>query len=32
MKKRISIGSWAYVFGPYWDNPIPFEKVVQRLV
>ena len=31
MKKKISIGSWAYVFGPYWDNPIPFEKVVQRL-
>src|SRR5262245_10218793 len=31
MKKKISIGSWAYVFGPYWDNPIPFEKVIQRL-
>ncbi|MEW5976733.1 MAG: sugar phosphate isomerase/epimerase family protein [Acidobacteriota bacterium] len=31
MKKKISIGSWAYVFGPYWDNPIPFERVAKRL-
>ncbi len=31
MKKRISIGSWAYVFGPYRDKPIPFESVVKRL-
>jgi len=31
MSKKISIGSWAYVFGPYWDNPIPFEKVAQRV-
>ncbi len=31
MSKKISIGSWAYVFGPYWENPIPFEKVVKRL-
>jgi len=31
MAKKLSIGSWAYAFGPYEDNPIPFDKVVQRL-
>ena len=29
--KRISIGSWAYVIGPYEDNPVPWEEVVQNL-
>ncbi len=28
---KIAIGSWAYVFGPYSSNPIPLDKVVQRL-
>jgi sugar phosphate isomerase/epimerase len=28
---KISLGSWAFSFGPYSDHPIPFEKTVQRL-
>jgi sugar phosphate isomerase/epimerase len=31
MAKKLSIGSWAYAFGPYEDNPIPFDTVVRRL-
>jgi len=31
MAKKLSIGSWAYCFGPYQDNPIPFDKVVRQL-
>jgi sugar phosphate isomerase/epimerase len=25
------LGSWAFSFGPYASNPVPFEKVVKRL-
>ncbi|MGH9433812.1 MAG: sugar phosphate isomerase/epimerase family protein, partial [Terriglobia bacterium] len=28
---RLSIGSWAYCFGPYKDHPVPFETVVSEL-
>ncbi len=28
---RLSIGSWAYCFGPYKDNPVPFNTVVEKL-
>jgi len=28
---KISLGSWAFSFGPFADNPIPFERTVQRL-
>ncbi len=28
---KISVGSWAFSFGPYADHPIPFETTVQRL-
>ena len=28
---RLSIGSWAYCFGPYQDNPVPFEMVIEKL-
>ena len=28
---RLSIGSWAYCFGPYKDNPVPFETVIDKL-
>jgi len=28
---KVSLGSWAFSFGPFADNPIPFEKTVQRL-
>ncbi len=31
MAKKLSIGSWAYTFGPYEDNPVPFDTVVKRL-
>lgn len=31
MAKKLSIGSWAYAFGPYEDNPIPFDTVVKTL-
>lgn len=29
--KKISIGSWAYCFGPYKDNPVDFHTVVRKL-
>jgi len=29
--KRISIGSWAYTIGPYAENPVPWEEVIERL-
>jgi sugar phosphate isomerase/epimerase len=28
---KISLGSWAFSFGPFADDPIPFEKTVKRL-
>jgi sugar phosphate isomerase/epimerase len=28
---RLSIGSWAYCFGPYQDHPVPFDTVVAKL-
>ena len=28
---RLSIGSWAYCFGPYKDNPVPFDTVLDKL-
>ncbi len=31
MTRKLSIGTWAYTFGPYEKNPIPFEQVVRRL-
>ncbi len=31
MAKRISIGTWAYTFGPYEESPIPLQEVVPRL-
>jgi len=30
-KPKLSIGSWAYTFGPYTDNPIPFDAVCKKL-
>jgi len=30
-KKKISVGTWAYIWGGYADKPIPFPTVVQRL-
>ncbi len=29
--KKLSIGSWAYCFGPYQDNPVDFVTVVETL-
>lgn len=31
MKKKISIGSWAYSIGPYAKKPVPFSEVVDKL-
>lgn len=31
MAKKLSIGSWAYAFGPYESNPVPFDTVVRTL-
>ena len=31
MTRKLSIGTWAYTFGPYEKNPVPFDTVVQRL-
>ncbi len=28
---KISMGSWAFSFGPYSSHPIPFDKTVKRL-
>lgn len=28
---RLSIGSWAYCFGPYKDNPVPFDTIIKKL-
>jgi sugar phosphate isomerase/epimerase len=28
---KISMGSWAFSFGPYSDRPVPFEDTVRRL-
>lgn len=28
---KLSIGSWAYTFGPYEDHPVPFDTVVKTL-
>jgi sugar phosphate isomerase/epimerase len=28
---RLSIGSWAYCFGPYKENPVPFDTVIEEL-
>lgn len=28
---RLSIGSWAYCFGPYQANPVPFDTVIEKL-
>ena len=31
MDKKISIGSWAYTFGPYEEKPVSLPTVVQKL-
>jgi sugar phosphate isomerase/epimerase len=31
MARKLSIGTWAYAFGPYQQNPVPFDTVVRRL-
>jgi sugar phosphate isomerase/epimerase len=28
---KISLGTWAFSFGPYADAPVPFETIVKRL-
>src|ERR1041385_2095400 len=28
---KISLGSWAFSFGPFADDPIPFDATVKRL-
>jgi sugar phosphate isomerase/epimerase len=31
MKKKISVGTWAYVFGPFADNPVPLATICSEL-
>ena len=31
MGAKVSIGSWAYLFGEYEDNPIEMEEAARRL-
>ena len=31
MAIKLSIGSWAYTFGPYENDPVPLPKVCKRL-
>jgi sugar phosphate isomerase/epimerase len=28
---KLSVGSWAFTYGPYADDPVPFDKTVERL-
>lgn len=28
---KISFGSWAYIFGPYANRPVPLEEVAKRI-
>jgi sugar phosphate isomerase/epimerase len=28
---QLSIGSWAYCFGPYQANPVPFDTIIEKL-
>lgn len=28
---KISLGSWAFSFGPYAGNPVPLDQIVERL-
>ena len=30
-KKKIAVGTWAYIWGGYEDDPIPFPTVVENL-
>lgn len=29
--KKISIGTWAYSIGPFADNPVPWEEILEKL-
>lgn len=29
--KKISIGTWAYSIGPYAENPVPWEEILEKL-
>lgn len=29
--KRISIGTWAFTIGPYQDNPVPWQEVIDKV-
>ncbi len=31
MPRKLSIGTWAYAFGPYQNNPVPLTTVIRRL-
>lgn len=31
MAKKTSIGGWAYIWGGYKEDPVPFEEVLKRL-
>jgi sugar phosphate isomerase/epimerase len=31
VRPKISLGSWAFTYGPYEANPIPFDRTAQRL-
>ncbi len=31
MRKKLAIGSWAYMFGPYEQNPVPLDEVLRKL-
>jgi sugar phosphate isomerase/epimerase len=31
MAKKVAIGTWAYMFGPYEDNPVPLDEVLSKL-
>ena len=30
-KKKVAVGSWAYMFGPYEKDPVPLDEVLDKL-
>jgi len=31
LAKKVAIGTWAYMFGPYEDQPVPLDEVLSKL-
>jgi sugar phosphate isomerase/epimerase len=29
--KKVSVGTWAYIFGPYTNKPVPFDECLKKI-